>query len=214
MNSARPRQPLLVLAAVFATAVLAASCHPTQVDGPAPDEGSSPAGEVVVPAEPAAGSAAAEGAPSAAPTVARLIIDPSAVRIGLDSPPTQLVARAFAADGTELFPTVQWHSLDPTRVMVTSEGVLRPLGPIGPAFITASAGGTIADQVAVYVAETAALAPEPEGSAEEPDTGVRVRRIISPVANPEGAPAGGVGAGTGGSDGGAIPPGFVPPQHP
>ena len=140
------------------------------------------------PAPPAAGSAEAEPSgegseEAAAPApddpaarVASIRITPDAVRVAMGDPLVELSAAVYDAAGNVLDVPVTWHSLDPGKVRVSERGVLTPLGPLGPAFITASAGSVVAEQVPVYVSAPAPPPPTPvEPVEEEP----RVRRIVT-----------------------------------
>ena len=61
---------------------------------------------------------------------------------------------------------VTWHSLDPEKVRVSSTGILSAVS-LGPAFVTASAGDVIAEQIPVYVVTPNQMPVfEEEGSAD------------------------------------------------
>ncbi len=64
---------------------------------------------------------------------------------------------------------VTWHSLDPDKITISDNGVLHAVGPVGPAFVTASAGDVIAEQIPVYVVTPEQMPnfdEEEEGSGE------------------------------------------------
>lgn len=64
---------------------------------------------------------------------------------------------------------VTWHSLDPEKVRVSSSGVLTAVS-LGPAFVTASAGDVIAEQIPVYVVNPNQMPVfEEDGSGDEED---------------------------------------------
>lgn len=147
----------------FAIALgLVAACD--RGEDPAPD-----AGTPNPPAQPAEGSAAEEPEGSSdpdAPEVALVRIQSAPLRIAPGLEPVRLVAVALDAD-RQAIPGVEirWHSLDREKLSVSEDGTLNALGPLGPAFVTASAGDVIADPLPVYVVDAARLRP-PDGSGE------------------------------------------------
>lgn len=148
----------------FAIALgLVAACD--RGEDPAPDEGTPNQ-----PAQPAEGSAAQPAEEGSAqgdqPDVALVRIQSAPLRIAPGLEPVRLVAVALDAD-RQAIPGVEirWHSLDREKLSVSEDGTLTALGPLGPAFVTASAGDVIADPLPVYVVDAARLRP-PEGSGE------------------------------------------------
>ena len=66
---------------------------------------------------------------------------------------------------------VTWHSLDPEKVTIDQNGVLRAVS-LGPVFVTASAGDVIAEQIPVYVVHPSQMPDfEEEGSGDEAEGG-------------------------------------------
>ena len=131
-----------------------------------------------------AGEAAASGDPSAAegsgvgvPVEIRIGADPTfggrGTRVAPGRAPTQLYARVVDAEFNVLDAPVVWHSLDPERVDVDALGRLSALGPLGPAFVTASTGNLLAEPLPIYVVPPGQLPQraDEEGSGEEAGAG-------------------------------------------
>jgi hypothetical protein len=65
---------------------------------------------------------------------------------------------------------VTWHSLDSEKVRVSSSGVVTALS-LGPAFVTASAGDVIAEQIPIYVVTPAQMPTfDEEGSGADAES--------------------------------------------
>lgn len=97
--------------------------------------------------------------PGPAPAIVR--IEQRGVRIAPGRDPMQLSALVLDAEREILQVPVEWHSLDPEKIEVDALGRLSALGPLGPAFVTASAGDVIAEPLPVYVVDPSEL-PLPE----------------------------------------------------
>lgn len=113
------------------------------------------------------GDGSAEAAPEAeGPAPALVRIQQRGVRIAPGREPTQLTAEVLDANREPVEVRVEWHSLDPEKIEVDALGRLTALGPLGPAFVTASAGEIIAEPLPVYVVDPAEL-PDPNAEEEE-----------------------------------------------
>ena len=109
------------------------------------------------------GSAPAEPEGSAEPVVEVVRIRPTGVRIAPGRPPVTLSAEVLDQNREPLEVDVEWHSLDPDKVSIAADGTLTALGPLGPAFVTASAGDFIAEPVPVYVVDPSEIPVEGSG---------------------------------------------------
>lgn len=167
--------------AAVAVLTLAAACDRSvetrvagRADGSGDADGSAAATESTGPARPE--DLVVEVRIAASPNMAD-----RGVRIAPGLPPVQLYARVFDAERNDVPARVVWHSLDPDRVEVDALGRLSALGPLGPAFVTASAGDVIAESMPVYVVPAEQLPPV-DGSGEDADG-------TAPVAGSAPAPA-------------------------
>lgn len=162
---------------ILSMSLLAFACK----DAPVPDELQVPdrgEGSVEEQPVPEEGSAQAEEEPILASAVrirqrgvriaegrtAVVLVGEEEVEL-LDS---RLTAIVLDEERNPLDIPVTWHSLDPDKVTVSSDGVLHAVGPVGPAFVTASAGDVIAEQIPVYVVtleQMPVFEEEEEGSA-------------------------------------------------
>jgi hypothetical protein len=100
---------------------------------------------------------------------------------------SRLTAIVLDEERNSLDLPVTWHSLDPEKVTISEDGVLHAVGPVGPAFVTASAGDVIAEQIPVYVVtleQMPVFEEEEEESGEDtsaPDgSGDRVAEPVAP----------------------------------
>lgn len=117
------------------------------------------------------GSGEAEAEPAeATPVPVEIRIRPRGLRTAPGREPIQLTAVVYDAERQPLDVSVEWHSLDPEKVEVDALGRLTALGPLGPAFITASAGDVLAENVPVYVVDPAEL-PDPGADDQDEDEG-------------------------------------------
>jgi hypothetical protein len=163
-----------------AAAILTTGCRnpgqPTEINVPARDEEGSGSGD---------GSGADDDAAEPEPVPAAVRIRQRGVRIAegrnavvlvgegeVELFESRLTAIVLDEDRNPIDVPVTWHSLDPEKVRVASDGTLTAVS-LGPAFVTASAGDVIAEQIPVYVVTPGAMPVfEDEGSGDEAEESV------------------------------------------
>ncbi len=80
----------------------------------------------------------------------RIDVEPTAARVEVGET-QRLSATVYDTYGLTMDTEVTWHSLNPDRVTVDEQGLATTLGPLGAAWVTASAGEYVDEPTALYV---------------------------------------------------------------
>lgn len=165
------------VAALITTLALSA-CKSGEAPAPGPETTTQASAAAEVEAAAAAEMAEDEGSGVGVPFEIRIGADPTfggrGTRVAPGRAPSQLYARVVDAEFNVLDAPVVWHSLDPERVDVDALGRLSALGPLGPAFVTASTGNLLAEPLPIYVVPPGQLPQQAdaEGSGDEDGAGL------------------------------------------